>query len=1044
MKAQFYLYFHELPGGRVVASPVDFPNLATDADSYENARQSAVTALRQALTEEYWSGAVRASFVKPELAELQQVTFELPDKYAKGEKPKITVSVVVALRSTSHGDVFVASVPADRDIQVAVSDRSQVDEAIRESLEQELAHYDVSWLLALDVVGRAWLETVELDLPTGASSKSEYKDSTFDFDDFADDLTDRARRGAVGHLDAREDIVDEVVRLLSNSGPSSVMLVGPPNVGKSAVIDQLARLTAADTGDNPIAARSLVRLTAPQLMANAKYWGMWEGRVKELVDTATERNALVFMGDPLAVISSGRSEKSEHNMSRALRPALERGDVTVICECTPEAYEMAKKLEPSFVRAFQRVDVEEPDSTATLRIAETEARRISDRESVEIEETAVTTAIHLTSKFLPYLAQPGKTVQLLDSAAREVARAEGEKVLDKSALIEEFTRQTGLPSLILSDEATLDTKAARSFFEERVLGQAEAVDAMVDLISVVKAGLNDPQRPLGVFFCVGPTGVGKTEITKALASFLFGSPERMIRLDMSEYSGPDAVTRLVGSKWNSSDEGELTRRVREQPFSVVLLDELEKADPDVFDVLLSVMGEGRLTDPNGRTADFRNTIIVMTSNLGADKSGKSTIGFSEDGARNEADQLKTHFIAHAQKFFKPEFYNRIDRVIAFRPLDRETVRKIARRELGGLLDRQGIVSRQLLVEIDDAVVDAMADGGFDPKYGARPLHRKIERSVIQPLARLIVERRPGAGDLIRLSMDGDHVSVDLRKIAPTDGAVARPHTREPAASKSKTNSNRFESLRLELDESGDLAVALRDERSQLIVATNQPSFWDEPDVAKETLARLYQLERVLERFDKTAHRVDGLSELVRNTENNRDQSRQGEIRKALVEVEDEIAMVRLEMAGAIAGPEQGEATVRIVPIGGAKDWADELLAMYRSWAANSGRDSELIGDREVRIAGLSSYELLKAEAGLHRRLLNDREFLARVHVLDAAESGDPDNGEVSDEIVRVYSEGSRQFVRDPRTGVNVGDVASVFRGQIDEFLVGEAIKSIVD
>lgn len=1043
MKAQFYLYFHELPGGRVVASPVDFPNLANDADSYDAARAGVIAALRRTLAEDYWSGMVRASFVKPELAELQQVTFELPVKFAKDEKLKITVSVVVALRSTSHGDVFVASVPADRDIEVAVSERNKVDEAIRESLEKQLEHYDLSWLLALDVVGKAWLETVELELPAGSTSSSDTTDSTFDFDDFADDLTGRARRDEVGHLDAREDIVDEFVRLLSSSSPTSVVLVGPPNVGKSAVIDQLARLAAAETGENPLATRQLVRLTATELMANAKYWGMWEGRVKTLVDTAGERKAIVVMGDPLAIISSGRSEKSEHNMARALRPALERGDITAICECTPEAYETAKKLEPSFVRAFQRIDVSEPDPTATLRIAESEVRRISERESVEIEDAAVTTAIHLTSKFLPYLAQPGKSVQLLDSAAREVARADGKRVLGKSELIEQFTRQTGLPSLILSDEATLDTESARSYFEERVLGQAEAVDAMVDLISVVKAGLNDPQRPLGVFFCVGPTGVGKTEITKALAKYLFGSPDRMIRLDMSEYSGPDAVTRLVGSKWNSGDEGELTRRVREQPFSVVLLDELEKADPGVFDVLLSVMGEGRLTDPNGRTADFRNAIIVMTSNLGADKSGKSKIGFSEDGAKNEADQLKAHFIDHAQKFFKPEFYNRIDRVIAFRPLDRDTVRKIARRELGSLLDRQGIVSRQLLVEIDDAVVDAMAEGGFDPKYGARPLHRKIERSVIRPLARLIVEARPGPGDLIRLSMSGDQVSVDLRKVAPAAAeAQARRHERTAAGSKS--TSNQLESLRHELEETGGMAESLRNQRSRLIEATNQPSFWDEPEEAKDTLARLYQLERVLERFDRADHRVEGLTELVRNTDQKRDQSRQSEIRKALVEVEDEIALVRLELAGAIAGPEQGEAKLRIVPIGGAADWADELFEMYRSWAANSGRDAEALGERELRIAGLSSYDLLKAEAGLHRRLLNDREFLARVHVVDGDEPATAGDGEVSDEIVRVYSEGSRQFVRDPRTGVNVGDVASVFRGRIDEFLVGEALMSTVD
>ena len=428
-----------------------------------------------------------------------------------------------------------------------------------------------------------------------------------------------------------------------------------------------------------------------------------------------------------------------------------------------------------------------------------------------------------------------------------------------------FAERTGLPLLLLSDEVPLRTGDVRAFFEARVLGQDEAVEAMVDLVTVAKSGLQDPNKPLGSFFFVGPTGVGKTELTKALAEFLFGSSDRVIRFDMAEHGSGDALPRLIGTAWHSNGEGELTRRVREQPFCVLLLDEIEKAHRDVFDALLSALGEGRLTDANGRTADFRNAIVVMTSNLGAGQ-GSAAVGFSAADAAAEADRLRRHFVEQAEKFFRPEFFNRIDRVLPFHALDPETVRRIARRELGRLLMREGITRRRLLVEIDDAVVERLAESGFHPHYGARPLQREIERAVIQPLARLIVEQRPSAGDLVRFTCDGDEIRVAVQKVE-----VAEPPRRRERAAASGTEATLARAARraaelhsaVEAEVEGPFAQSLRTEISALVERTSTPGFWD--DAASDTLFQasasnaavnvyLYQGEKEAGRF--TEERVE--------------------------------------------------------------------------------------------------------------------------------------------------------------------------------------------
>jgi ATP-dependent Clp protease ATP-binding subunit ClpC len=511
------------------------------------------------------------------------------------------------------------------------------------------------------------------------------------------------------------------------------------------------------------------------------------------------------------------------------------------------------------------------------------------------------------------------------------------------------------------------------------------------------------------------------------------------------------VPRLVGTPWGRQGDGELTRQVREQPFSVVLLDEIEKAHWLVFDALLAMLGEGRLTDAAGRTTDFRNAIIILTSNLGATRQDASGLGFlAGDAVEGEAERVRRHYIDEAEGFFRPEFFNRLDRVVAFRALDEATVRRIARRELGKLLLREGVVRRRLLVEIDDAVVEALARRGFHPRYGARPLQREVERAVIRPLAQLLVEQRPDPGDLVRVHLKADEVAVEIRPVElPAAPPAARRRREQPEDTSLARAVAEVEELvqRIDAEEATPAVHQLRAEKSGLVAETHEPTFWDEPDAARTTLSRIYQVEQVLDRLDALRRRAHGLLEMGRHLRASRDRPRLPELRLAADEIDEALLLTRVELAGAAAAGDAAAAVVRVTPIGAdAGRWADELLVMYEAWAVRTGRDAVTgggPGGRVLTISGLSSYDLLAPEAGLHRRLVADGGSpLARVSVAREQTGGAP--GQPTDEealdgagtIVRVYDSSRHRAVRDPRTGVRVKDPDRVLReGRIDAFLL---------
>jgi ATP-dependent Clp protease ATP-binding subunit ClpA len=1031
VKAHVVVHIRESAAGPVVATPIPFATLAYEAESVA----AAIDGVRPALAEELLAldAVDRLPYAEQPSAELLRVPVEVRIGGKRGEKVEIVVGVVVVRRMVGADAVAVAYAPVAPGFEVVArgGDDDRLLSRVTRRLSKRLSGWKAAVVLNADEPSDSRLDVVDLDVEAPSVAAPVEADAAQNgiLEELAVDLT---RRDG-GRLDRRDELVERVLETLAAPARSSVVLVGPRDVGKTALVHEIARRIAAGTAPSALQGRRVWRLSANELIAGAQYTGQWQERVRRLIEEARETRAVVAMGDPVGIIDAGRWSRSDNNVSRYLRPFIEDGEITIVCECSIEQLEAARRQEPSFIEVLHRIDVTEPTTEEARAIAAVAAERLAATASLLIEQDAIDAAVELTRRFEPYRSFPGKAVRLLEDAVRE--RPKSIEVLDRAGLTSAFARRSGLPLALLSDAVPLRIADVREHFESRVLGQADATATVVDLVAVLKAGLNDPQKPLASFFFVGPTGVGKTELAKALAEFLFGSPDRLVRFDMGEYASFDAVERLIGTAWGSK-EGELVRRVREQPFSVVLLDEIEKAHWSVFDALLAAIGEGRLSDAAGRVADFRNAIVIMTSNLGARRGGSAPLGFSTNGAADRAGR----YVEEAEKFFRPEFFNRIGRVVVFHPLSAQTVRQIARRELGRLLEREGIVRRKLLLEVDDAVITTVATSGFHMRYGARPLQRSIERLVIEPLARLLIARQPREGEFVRIHVADGVIAVAVERVKEAEPRTSRRERRsvmdDTAFAKAERAAAAFEE-RLATDSASAAAEELRAVASDLISTTHAAAFWDDTSHAATTLRRVYSLEQLLDRFDALRERGSGLTELARRVRETRNGARLGEIASAVTEMDDQLVLLRLELAAAAAGSEGDEATVRVLPVGSAHAWANQLVAMYSAWAERTGRDGTISAadGHELSIVGHATRDLLSAEAGLHRHLRADgTEELARVVVEgpDGSRADDGDGGVV----VRVYEEGRRRVVRDPRTGVRESHVIKVLEeGHIDSFLI---------
>ena len=677
----------------------------------------------------------------------------------------------------------------------------------------------------------------------------------------------------------RERVVEDLLKVLTKEGNRSVILVGEAGVGKTAIIHEVSRRLAEK---DPTCA--VLETSTPELMVGTKYIGEWETKLHDLVEKIrAPRRVILYLTNVNDLPGAGTTSSNKQNFVTLLAPYIRRGDITVIGESTAEALRRGIEKDLSVKRLFQNVHVGEPDLPTTHQTVRQCLGELGRRHGATLEASpeVLELLIDLSGTYYSTVAQPGRSITVLKQVVDHLleGRAEGQEVLRVEAedVIKGLARFTGLPELLLNDEVPLDPAAVRSFFEHRVLGQPEAVDAIVDLITLIKAGLTDPTKPFGVFLFVGPTGVGKTEMAKVLAEFIFGSAKRLLRLDLSEYRDYESFEKLIGGTWRHREEGRLTGKVREQPFSVILLDEIEKAHSNIFDLFLQVFDDGRLTDAQGRKADFRHTIIIMTSNLASAFSPGGPLGFGGD----EGDSLASAqgVLREVSRFFRPEFLNRIDRMVVFKPLDKAIMRKIAQRELGKVLMRSGLLRRKLVVDIQPTVVDYLMAQGFSQAFGARPLKRAVEKKVLLPVAREIVQKGPGyAGDMLRVRattpegqregrVEVDRASTELeaRRQALIDDGVEglsgtgleeltpSPRTRKQARARLVIANERLDDL-LVWHPPEALQKALVDAEKE----TSDVTFWDDAERARLRLVQLAHKQRLHETLETLRGRRDEL------------------------------------------------------------------------------------------------------------------------------------------------------------------------------------------
>lgn len=570
----------------------------------------------------------------------------------------------------------------------------------------------------------------------------------------ADPLGSDAMRLSFSRAHTRERKVSELAQLLV-SERANVLLVGDTGVGKTSVLvdsvrnverEMRERAKESDSAEGNSSHKFWVT-SAGRLIAGMKYLGQWQERCEMIIAELARIDGVLAVEKLLDLMRSGGASETD-SIASFLLPFVERGELRIVGEATPAELDACRRLLPGFISNFRVLHIPTFTDAEALAALKAYCTGIERNTIARIEAEVRAVICGLFRRFLPYEGFPGKTVNFT-SRLYEIAGTKSLKEIGKDLVIGEFVKLTGLPEIFLRDEVTLDEQDVREFFETEVIGQPEACRAATSAVLTFKAGLNDPGRPLGVLLFTGPTGVGKTELARTLARFFFGEAElseRFVRLDMSEYSLAGSAERLISKAYG--EPSEFINRMRRQPLAVVLLDEIEKADEGVFDVLLSVFDEGRLTDRFGATTYFSSALIIMTSNLGSSKS--DPLGFGT----GEASQ--SSYDRAAQSFFRPEFYNRIDTVLSFRSLDRESLRRIVEKELTALMTREGLKKRGIKLSWSQSVVNHLARQGFSARLGARPLQRTIESQVVAPLASYL-NREQSLRDS-ELSLDLDETS----------------------------------------------------------------------------------------------------------------------------------------------------------------------------------------------------------------------------------------------------------------------------------------------
>ena len=650
--------------------------------------------------------------------------------------------------------------------------------------------------------------------------------STPTLNQFGSDLTKQAREGKLDPVIGRKSEIDRVIQILSRRTKNNPCLIGEPGVGKTAVVEGLAEKIVADDVPEMLKNKRVVSLDISGMVAGAKYRGDFEERIKKCLSEVKKAGDVILFIDEIHTIVGAGSAEGAVDAANILKPLLARGEVQVVGATTLNEYRKYIEKDSALERRFSPVTVGEPTEDETIKILEGLRDKYEAHHNVKISEGAIKAAVELSTRYINDRFLPDKAIDLVDEAASRVKmrtytmpdsikeieekivaldrekeeairvqdfekaatlrdkeneqkdKLEKEKKkwqsknsknvqnLNEEDIAEVIASWTKIPVQKITQDENDKLKHLEGTLHKRVIGQNEAVEAVSKAIRRGRVGLKDPNRPIGSFLFLGPTGVGKTELSKALAEALFGNEDAMIRIDMSEYMEPHSVAKLIGSPpgYVGYDEGgQLTEKIRRKPYSVILFDEIEKAHPDVMNMLLQILDDGRLTDATGRTVNFKNTVIIMTSNVGARMiTDKNVLGFSQgadkkEGEEKEYETIKKDVMAELKKQFRPEFINRIDDIIVFHKLNEDDIKQIIEIMLKQVQKR--LKEQEYNVEIDDSVKELIAKKGIDANYGARPLKRAIQSNVEDRIAEAILDGKIIPHKKAKIVAENDEVKV---------------------------------------------------------------------------------------------------------------------------------------------------------------------------------------------------------------------------------------------------------------------------------------------
>ena len=833
--------------------------------------------------------------------------------------------------------------------------------------------------------------------------------------------------------------VDELQRQLDADVPRPQLVVGDAGVGKSALLD-LVFQRLASSGD-----WLLFEAGAADVLAGQKYVGELEERLREMLSALNRRRAVWRVPDFFDLLHKGSHHHDPRGILDLLLPALERGELLLLGEISPAQLAKLLLARPAIARLFDNQILASAQGVALADLGLQWAAAAQSRLGCEVADAAtLSEAVRVAAQYFPDQHEPGRSLRLLEDALMLTQQRQPPSLpLDGNALLAAVGARSGMPLEVIDDRQRLSLDRLRDVFRRRVVGQDEAIECLVDRIAMLKAGLTDSRRPIGVFLFAGPTGTGKTELAKALGDLLFGSDERLLRLDMSEYQGHDAAHRLIAAAGQDGGARSLVTRIREQPFSVILLDEFEKAHPNVWDLFLQVFDDGRLSDQNGNTADFRHSIIILTSNVGSTISRSAGPGFVSNAGSYSRDQVEKALYAT----FRREFVNRLDRVVLFRPLDRNVMRGILYKELDLALTRRGLRNRGWAVEWEPSAIEFLLDKGFTPDLGARPLRRAIEDHLLAPLARSIVEHEAPQGDqflFVRRNddrLDAVFIDPDADTVPPAIASSADAGDDDLSALvyASRETVVQRDVLARQLER---LATRVNAERWTTprggdYAAMATEGFWSGP-------GRFLVLERI-ERRDRIESALETGERLLARLPRNGERDISARLAQLLYLLDLAIQDIEEEQPqDAIISLRLGEAERTRHP-SEARQWWQQLLRMYLQWAAQRGMRAEVVkqdpemGVAKLAISGFGAYRLLAREAGLHMLESDDeggatRRLGVQVEVLadgPGATRAAASLDEGGHSICRRYRLSPSPLVRDSRAGWRTGRVDRVLAGDFD-------------